>query len=156
MDKLPALTWIIEFLEGNNIPYVACGGIAAKVYGSKRELNDIDIYVPDEYFVLVTEFGSSYITYGPKHYKDKQWDLTYVKFDYHGQDVEVGSDKECKIYDSQQSKWVVQSIDFDDYQRHKIFGVELKVMSKNNLIAYKKQLSRDVDIDDIAQINENV
>ena len=69
MDTLPALNWIIGFLKSNDIPYVACGGLAAKVYGAERKLNDIDIYVPDKYFYSVVEYGAPYITYGPSHHK---------------------------------------------------------------------------------------
>ena len=156
MDTLPALNWIIGFLKSNDIPYVACGGLAAKVYGAERKLNDIDIYVPDKYFCSVVEYGAPYITYGPSHHKGKQWDLTYVKFNYLGQDVEVCSDKECKIFDDLRSKWITQKISFDCYEKCEIYGVELTVMKKDQLVAYKKQLNREVDIQDIAQIDGSV
>jgi len=156
MKQLPALNWIIEFIESNSIPYVVCGGLAAKVYGSKRKLNDIDLYVPDEYFASIVKFGKPYITYGPTHHKGNQWDLTYVQFNYLGQEVEVGSDKDCKIFDSLQARWSVQHIDFENWERREIYGVELRIMEKNDLVAYKKKLNREVDLEDIAQISDNV
>ncbi len=156
MEQLPALNWIIGFLESSNIPYVVCGGLAAKVYGADKELNDIDIYVPDKNFNSVVNYGAPYITFGPTHHKGEQWEPTYVKFEYLGQDVEVGSDKECKILDNHQSKWITQKIDFKCYERRKAYGVDIKVMKKDELVAYKKQLNRKVDIKDINQINENV
>lgn len=153
MEQLPALNWIVGFLESNEIPYVACGGLAAKAYGAERELNDIDIYVPDEHFRTVVEFGAPYIVHGPIRHRGKQWELTYVQFDYLGQDVEIASDKECRIFDASQAKWITQEIDFNSHERREVYGVELNVMNKGKLIEYKKQLSRDVDIEDIAQIN---
>ncbi len=156
MMLLPALSWIVGFIEEHNIPYVICGGLAAKAYGSERELNDIDLYVPDKYFSSIVEFGASYITYGPIHHKGKQWDLKYVQFNYLGQEVEVGSDKNCKIYDALKSQWSLQKIDFESWERRKIYGVEIKVMNKNDLLAYKIKLNRKVDIEDIVQITNTV
>ena len=51
--QIPALDWIIEYLENNAIPYLVCGGLAAQAYGSTRDLADIDIYVPDEYLYQI-------------------------------------------------------------------------------------------------------
>jgi hypothetical protein len=38
-----ALRWIIGILDRHNIQYQITGGFAAKLYGSSREVNDIDI-----------------------------------------------------------------------------------------------------------------
>ena len=156
MTKLPALNWIVDFLESNDIAYVACGGLAARVYGSERELNDIDFYVHHKSYNAVVDFGKLYITYGPIHHQTEHWDLEYVQFNYQDQEVEIGSDKECKIYDALNSCWSIQDIDFSRYEYHEIYGVRLRVMNKSDLIAYKRQLNRLVDIEDIKQIECNV
>ena len=156
MTELPGLIWIIDFLENESIPYVVCGGLAAQIYGSRRKLNDIDIFVHSDYFHSVIEFGTPYLTYGPKHHKGDQWDLIYARFTYNGQDIEICNDKECKILDSDKSKWVDLRVDFRNYERHCFYGVGVKVMNKAELVEYKRQLSRDVDIEDITQISEHV
>ena len=156
MTELPALNWIIDFLETEHIPYVVCGGLAAQIYGSRRNLNDIDIFVHSDYFASAVKFGESYLTFGPKLHKGEQWDLTYAKFTYNGQDIEICSDKECKIMDSRKSKWVDLYVDFQNYERHHIYGVSVKVMNKVEFVKYKRQLSRNVDSEDITQINERV
>lgn len=156
MKNLPALNWIIDFLNREGISYVVCGGLAAQAYGATRELNDIDLYVPDEHLPAVAKFGASYITYGPEHHRGEQWDLVYVKFDYHGQDVEVGSAKECKIRKLHSSDWITKKIQFDNYELHELYGVQLRVMAKDELVAYKCILGREVDLEDVAQINGSV
>lgn len=45
-----ALKWIIKILNSKNIPYQISGGFAAKMYGSIRPLNDIDIDIPEDNF----------------------------------------------------------------------------------------------------------
>lgn len=45
-----ACIWIMNILNKNKIPYRIEGGFAAKIYGSKRTLADIDIDIPDKCF----------------------------------------------------------------------------------------------------------
>ncbi len=155
MAALPALSWIIQYLENHDIPYVVCGGLAAIAYGSTRSLNDIDVYIPDAFFDSVVEFGRPYITYGPTHHKGKLWDLTYVQFRFQGQAVEVGSDNDCKIYNAADKNWHSKIINFDQYEYRTLFGMTFKVMPVEDLIHYKAILNRPVDIEDIHQITQH-
>jgi hypothetical protein len=52
-----AAQWIVELLRDRNIPFLICGGLAAKGYGSERDLNDIDLFVPGEDFSAVVQAG---------------------------------------------------------------------------------------------------
>jgi hypothetical protein len=72
-DDLPALDWIIDYLEQNEIPYLVCGGLAAQAYGSKRELVDIDLYTPDAFISQISSMGTDYITFGPAHHVGEKW-----------------------------------------------------------------------------------
>jgi hypothetical protein len=48
-----AFQWIVRILETRAIPFAISGGLAAKSYGSLRELNDIDIDIPDDSFCKI-------------------------------------------------------------------------------------------------------
>ena len=42
-DTAGALFWIVKILKKHKIPFHISGGFAAKLYGVKRDLADIDI-----------------------------------------------------------------------------------------------------------------
>jgi len=41
-----AAQWIVELLGDRNIPFLICGGLAAKGYGSERDLNPESVRPP--------------------------------------------------------------------------------------------------------------
>ena len=152
MSKERAFNWIIDILESNSIPYLICGGLAAIAYGSVRELNDIDIYVHKCHYKKVSDQGEQFITFGPERYEDKFWSVDYVQLTYEGQKIEVGSDDNIRIFNSMNKCWEKEIMDFSKYSREVLFKRDVKIMSKNDLIAYKNKLGRTVDKEDIRQI----
>ena len=50
-----AFLWIIRILKKHRVPYQVTGGLAAKIYGAKRKLNDIDIDISKKDFEIVKE-----------------------------------------------------------------------------------------------------
>ncbi|WP_417520596.1 hypothetical protein [Marinobacter sp.] len=147
-----AAQWIVGLLRDRNIPFLVCGGLAAKGYGSKRDLNDIDLFVPGEHFSSVVKAGQEFVSKAVAHRPELGWDLAYVQFKYQGIKVEVGSADGAKIFDSGSKTWVPLNIDFSRYATVHLLGLELPLMLKNDLIQYKTVLSRPVDIEDIRAI----
>lgn len=147
-----ALEWIIDFLDARNIPYLICGGLAARAYGAMRPLHDIDLYVPGHDYERVVRFGQDFISYGPDRWAHNDWDVDYVQFTYLGQKIEVGSSHNIRIFDSIKYTWHKETLDFDDYAIVSVLGRPVRVMSKAALINYKRLLNRVVDQADIEQI----
>ncbi len=147
-----AAQWIVGLLRESNIPFLICGGLAAKGYGSKRELNDIDLFVPGEYFSSVVQAGQAFVSKTAAHRQEEGWDLTYVQFKYEGIKVEVGSANGPRIFDAGRETWVPLDIDFSRHAMVRLLGLELPLMLKEDLIQYKSALSRPVDVDDIRAI----
>ncbi|WP_018918675.1 hypothetical protein [Vreelandella zhanjiangensis] len=149
-----AAQWIVTLLRERNIPFVICGGLAAQGYGAKRELNDIDLFVPGEHFSSVVQAGQAYISKAATHYCEEGWDLTYVQFKYEGVKVEVGNAEYAQIYNAANHAWVLLPIDFSRIHTIKLLGLELPLMLREDLIEYKSILSRPVDIEDIQAMRE--
>ena len=150
-----AAQWIVGLLRDRNIPFLICGGLAARGYGSERDLHDIDLFVPGEHFLSVVQAGQAFVSKAAAHRQEEGWDLTYVQFKYEGVKVEVGSADGPQIFDANHKDWVPLSIDFSRYVTVNLLGLELPLMSKEDLIQYKSVLSRPVDIEDIHAIRTN-
>ena len=74
-----ALAWIVGLLNQHNIPYQIVGGLAAKAYGAKRPLVDIDIYAPLEQARAALDELQPYIIRELLPHHSASWDLIYIK-----------------------------------------------------------------------------
>ena len=128
------------------------GGLAAKGYGSERDLNDIDLFVPGEHFWPVVQAGRDFVSKAAARRQEEGWDLTYVQFTYEGIKVEVGNADGLRIFDAGNQIWVPLDIDFSRYEVVFLLGLELPLMRKEDLVRYKSMLSRPVDMEDISAI----
>ena len=148
-----ALEWIVTLFTSNSIDYLLVGGAAAYFYGSKRLIHDIDFYADLKDLEKINDLLNEYITQKPMYYKDEYWDITFMKLFYQDQQIEIGDIHNCFIYDKKKNIWVKQLIDLQNFTEIKSGNITVKVMNKEQLIAYKNILGRKVDIIDIQNIN---
>ncbi len=137
----------------NNIPFVVSGGLAARVYGSPRTLHDIDIEIPDAFLEELAGKLRAYVVYGPKRYKDEGFDLMLMTMNHREQLIDLSGADSCRIFDKAKEQWVALPVALPGAPTHEIFGMKVPVIRKEDLIAYKNALSRNVDIEDIKFIN---
>ena len=149
-----ALKWIAGLLGDNRVPYLICGGFAAFAYGAKRTINDIDIFVAEEDFDRVVNLGEEYVSKPAKHYIEEAegWNVKYVQFKYEGTKIEIGSSKDVKIFDISLNEWIDLKVDFSKIEYRSVYGINIPLMAKEDLINYKKVLARPVDLHDIEAI----
>jgi hypothetical protein len=152
-DTKAALKWIVKILKKRKINFEIRGGFAAKIYGSKRELADIDVEVKD---VKDTETFfrdvKKYIVWGPKRYKDRNWDLLLLTLKYKGQYIDISGLGLIKIFNKKTKKWNKLGFNPSTSVKKEIYGIKIPVIPLQNLINYKKKLSRRVDLSDVKQI----
>jgi len=153
MDKVKnALIWIVDILNKKKIPFQISGGFAAKIYGSPRPLNDIDIDIPDDNFSDIYDDIKPYLIYGPDHYIDEKWDAQLATLNYKGQEMDISGATKGKMSNKDKSLWLPYPCDFNKITYQKVFNIEVPVIPREDLIAYKKELDGEHQLIDIKSI----
>lgn len=148
-----ALAWIVSLLKRHNLSYQIVGGLAAKAYGAKRPLVDIDIYAPLENAQAALDEMKPYVIRELLPHHSESWNLFYMALDYHGMQIEIGdTSTNPRFYNRRDERWEDQPIHYTDSNIMTLYGVEVAVMPKDELLAYKAMLDRDVDHLDIQEI----
>ncbi|OGH86850.1 MAG: hypothetical protein A2469_04010 [Candidatus Magasanikbacteria bacterium RIFOXYC2_FULL_40_16] len=147
-----ALDWIVKIIRKEKIPFQICGGFAANIYGSTRPLADIDICVPNEKVFVIQKNVGKHIIYGPKRYKDKEFDLLLMTLKYKGQEIDICGADSMKLFNKKTKKWAPDKTNFNKSVKKKVHGLFIPVIPIKELIAYKQKISRRVDIQDVKSL----
>jgi hypothetical protein len=147
-----AFNWIVNIIERHGVMYKISGGFAARIYGANRELADIDIEVANINIIKIAEDTKPYIIFGPKRYKDKNWDLELMTLKFEGQEIDIAG-TEAKIFNNNTKEWESYSGNLQSIEIMEVFGKKVPIESKKSLIAYKSKLAREVDLEDIKQLS---
>ncbi len=151
-EQKESLEWIISIFEKHKIPFQISGGLAAKIYGSVRPLNDIDIDIPQSRIKDMLEDVKEYITYGPIQHKDEKWDVYLVALERNGQEFDISSAEGGKVYDEYTSSWVAIPTNPEQGNYVEYAGMSLPVMPKEELAAYKSYLNGEHQQEDIRAV----
>lgn len=147
-----AFKWIVGVLKKHRIPFEISGGLAARAYGARRPLADIDININEKNYKKMMKEVSSYLKFGPGVYKDKHWNLKLMTLCYKGQYIDIAGVTHAKIFNSINKKWVMLRNHPARASMKKVYGISVPVENKKELIAYKKKLLRKVDGEDLKDI----
>lgn len=142
-DTLKALTWIIEILNMNNIPYRVGGGAATFLYGSGRKVNDIDISISGAYFPKFIPLVESYVTAGPKHYVNEKWDCNTLSLNYNGQDIDLTDVDTLLMKRLDDGAWIKNKEIYEkwpDIRKDLGDGLLITLMHPKVLLEYKQHL----------------
>lgn len=147
-----AFHWIIGILKKHRVPYLIEGGLAAKIYGSRRELVDIDIVIPEKKFKNILTDVKKYIVFGPEQYRGEGFDIFLMTLKYRGQLIDVAASR-AKLFNKKKKRWVNADDNLHKYRTKIVFGERVRIIPKKDLIAYKSKLQRRVDKIDIREIS---
>jgi hypothetical protein len=147
-----ALHWIVGLLEELEVPFQVAGGLAATAYGAKRPLVDLDFYVPTRSLPIVAEAAASRLVRAPKHHRDDDWDITFMALEKEEQRIELGGADGARYFDRRAGCWRDVEIDYEAAVRREVLGIEVPVMPRDQLIAYKRALDREVDREDLQEL----
>lgn len=131
------------------------GGFAANIYGSNRRLADIDIEIPDKKIYEIQRDVNKFIIFGPKRYKDREFDLLLMTLKFKAQEIDICGINSQRLFNKKTKKWDTKRIDLSKATKKKTYNLIVPVMPLKDLISYKKKISRDVDIQDIMALSRN-
>lgn len=151
-----ALKWIVGILHELKIPFEIEGGFAAEFYGSKRQLADIDINVPQEEFDKIVPRVKEYLHFGPGQYQDNNWDLYMMTVKYAGQIIDICALGRIRYFDKQDKKWLDFPADLSSDRVVNFFGVDLPLINEIRLMIIKQQLDRGVDRKDVRAMTDQL
>ncbi len=150
-----ALAWIVALLDEAGIPFQVAGGVAAAAFGARRDVADIDLYVPAAYLPrLMRLVGPDRIIEQPWRHRDASWDLIVMALEHGGQRIEVGVAEAARYRDRVSGAWCDASIDFGASVPHAVWGVAVPVMPRLQLIDTKRRIDREVDRRDLVEIDD--
>ena len=149
MTHKDALIWVNSLLAECCIPNQICGGLAAYGYGVKRDIHDIDMFVPAACYQQAVSLCREHMTKPSSRYVEQGWDVTYFQCVFGGVKVEVGNAEGVQIQCRTSTEWHPLTIDFECSNLTVVLGVEIPLMPVHQLIAYKTLLGREVDVQDI-------
>ncbi|MDP3963626.1 MAG: hypothetical protein Q8Q39_03965 [bacterium] len=143
-----AFCWIVEILRGLHIPFLITGGFAAKLYGSRRQLADIDIDIADKSLIKIKGFVEPWITFGPARFTDIYWDIRLMTLRYKGQLIDL-TEASGSLRDKKTKQKIPIRTNFNRRVIKTVYGLHIPVMPKPLLIQYKNLLLRPVDQRDL-------
>ncbi len=144
-----AFLWLLPLIQKHHIPYQITGGFAAKIYGAKRPLIDIDIDIPEEKFAELEKELRPFVIYGPCMWKGEGFKVYIMTLNYRGQLIDIGGSHLTKIWHKKRHAWVPCKTQLTHYTWKYLFHHRIKVIPKDELVRYKEALHRRVDAKDL-------
>jgi hypothetical protein len=155
-QKLPlALAWLVNLLNRHAIPYQIVGGLAVHAYGATRPVIDVDLYMPFAQAQSFLDEIQPFIVRQPLPHRSESWDLVYLALEYEQVYVEIGdSSTDPRFYNRIDGRWEDQTIVYEGSVTATLYGVEVKIMPREELVRYKRMLDREVDHLDLMEMGE--
>lgn len=149
---IPALTVVADVLETLAVPYRLAGGLAAVHYGSGRPVADIDIDVDDANVGILCErliaAGATPVR-PPSRYEDDNWDLFLATVSVSGFDVDLCGVTSALIRPGPVAPFVPLPRLAAPLAYRRIGSRLVSVIGLEDLLSYKRVLSRPVDLSDL-------
>ena len=155
-DYKKAVKWIAKLLYKHKIKFHFHGGLASYAYGSKLRCNDIDLdmnlsnmnnlYLIAKYHVIEKPWtGTS---------SNKIWKGCIMQLEYLGIKIDVADAKNTKMFNKKTDRYERFPANINLPTIKKIFGLNVPVMPKKNLINFKSKLRFPNDLIDLKFLNK--
>jgi predicted nucleotidyltransferase len=148
------LRFLVDTFTDHGIEFQITGGLAAITYGAVRPLYDIDIDVYKKDVEKIRELLALYIVEdwnNDLEGDEDNFDLWMMSLEIDGVPIDISQLEDSRVR-RVGGEWIAQPEAMNTETRT-IDGMSLPVQKKEDLIAYKKLIARDTDLEDIRQIS---
>lgn len=156
-----ALKFIIPYLEKYNFRWVITGGFAARVYGVKRPLTDIDIDIDcskdDQNFKDFYTDLKKNIKFPLENFVDDNYDNYNFEIEFQGQVIDICPMKEMKVINKETGKYECFYLSgLPEFEWVDFHDLKLPLLAKELIVKNKEMLvfQRDSDFIDIKGLKE--
>jgi len=150
-----ALAWLVELFRERGVRYAAAGGLAARAWGARRPLVDLDFYVHGEDLERVEVDLAPYVVQPLTELENDFWDLSLIRLQYAGVPVELSVGEGARYRESRTGEWHDACPKFGDCPEREVFGIPVRVLGLEPLLEYKRRVDRAVDRADVASLDRS-
>jgi hypothetical protein len=146
-----ALAILHHCFAENDIRYQLTGGMAARLYGSSRALNDIDIEVNERDIERVQIALAEYVTKGLYRLIDDSFDIWMMTLNIDGTPVDI-SQAAPILLRGVVGSWQRFDAHIENSKIINVRGIPISVVELDGLLSYKTVLGRSVDLEDTKKL----
>lgn len=139
-----ALRTLVEWLDAASVAYVASGGLAGNLHGSRWPLHDIDVDVPRDVQARIASDFAHAVRFGPAPYADAEFELDLLTLSLGGVEVDVSA-AESVVLRSPDGARHASPTDLRVAEERTVAGLRVRVLPLDRLIAYKRLIGRRAD-----------
>lgn len=150
-EQAAVLRRLDHLLTQHGIPYQVTGGLAAIAHGAQRPLFDVDLDVRQEHLEAVRDLLRPYLVDDIYRLRDDNFDITLLTAVIDGVAVDVSQAEDAYCLDPAGRRYRLDT-DPGRAVRRTVAGINLPVIDRDELIAYKRIIARPTDLIDVAQI----
>lgn len=146
--QLRALFRVLDVLDELGVPFVATGGLAGNLHGSAWPLHDLDFDVAGSALPALASRFQDAVVFGPAPFRDEEFALELLTLELDGVGVDFSAAESVMLV-APDGGAVPRPTRLDAADQRSIAGRPIPVMPLADLIAYKRIIGRERDVEDL-------
>ena len=147
-----ALRWVCGLLDASGIPFQLAGDVAAAAHGATRPIRSVELFIAAEHVPALLRAAAEHVVNYPWRRLDEAWDRVALSLSYEGMPIEVCVLETARFQEAATGAWRAANMDTTASVTLRIRGVEAPVMPRAQLLAQKRLLDREIDRQDVHDI----
>lgn len=143
-----AIHILLDYLEQQSIEYQFTGGLAGNLFGSRWKLHDIDIEVHLESLYTIEKGFQPFVINSVHRYSDEEFEIWLLQLRIENIDVDINAVEDFIIKPAIKIETNIENAMDLLFENRPV-----KVQPLEDIIAYKKLLGRDKDVQELIDLS---